>query len=467
MRTTKFLGLAALFALAGCNFAPSYERPHVATPDAYKEIGPWSPVAAQTAPADGDWWAGFGDPVLNDLEGKIESGSPRLAVAVARYDQARGITGQLRGSLLPSIDVRGSAQRVRLSANRPLQSKAAEYNDYVVGGALSYELDLWGRVRNLVAQGKANERASAADLEGVRLSLQAELAEDYLRLRADDAQIALLTDTVEAYARAYDLTVNRHDAGASSAIDVGRAETQLASTKAQLADLNADRALREHAIAALLGEPASTFAITPNVPTFTYPVVPVGVPSAILLRRPDIAAAERRVAAANAGIGIQKAAFFPQITLGVSDGYETSGVNLLTAPNTFWALGPAQGVLSVFDGGKRTAALLTARAQFDEAAANYRNTVLNGFRDVEDQMTLANRLAEEEAHQDTAVAAAARTSNLALVRYREGASDYLAVVTAQTAELQNETAQLSVRTRRLLATVDLIRALGGGWENIQ
>lgn len=463
MRGARFLTVALALSTAGCDLAPDYAPPKVAVPATYKEVGPWSPASPSDAAPRGAWWSIFKDPTLDKLETRIETDSPRLAAALARYDQARGFAAQAHSSFFPEIDLDTSGERDRLSANRPLQTKPALYNDYSVGASASYELDLWGRVRNLVTQGNADEAASAADLANVHLSLQAELADDYLRLRGLDAQAALLTDTVDAYAKALNLTATRHSDGASSAIDVGRAETQLASTKAQLADVTASRALLEHAIASLVGEPASTFSIAPAVQKFDVATIPVAAPSTLLERRPDIAAAERRVAAANAGIGIERSAFFPSITLGLAGGFESVRGNLLTAPSAFWALGPAEAVLSIFDGGSKSAALDVAHAEFNEAAANYRQTVLDSFREVEDQMALSNRLAIEAKHQDDAVAAASRTGKLALVRYREGAADYLEVVTAQTAELQAEIAALSVQTRRLQATVALVKALGGGW----
>lgn len=444
--------------------APDYAPPKISVPAAYKEVGPWSPAAPADDAHRGAWWSIFPDPVLDGLEQRIEKQSPRLAAAVARYDQARGLADQASSSLFPSLDLETSAERDRLSANRPLQTKPAVYNNYVGGLAASYELDLWGRVHNLVAQGNADEQASAADLASVRLSLQAELADDYLRLRGLDAEMALLSDTVDAFDKALKLTVALHSGGASSAIDVGRAETQLASAKAQLSDVSADRAILEHAIASLVGEPASTFSIAPAVQKVVTPRVPVTAPSVLLQRRPDIAAAERRVAAANAGIGVQRAAFYPDITLGLSGGFESIRGNFLSAPSAFWALGPADAVLPIFDGGERTAALKVAHAQFDEAAADYRQTVLDSFREVEDEMALANRLAEEARHQDDAVAAASRTNKLAFVQYKEGAADYLSVVTAQTTELQAEITALNVRTRRQQAAIALVRALGGGWE---
>jgi len=469
MRGADYATIAAALALAGCNLAPDYAPPQVAAPAAYGNIGPWAPAAPADTASRGPWWAQFADPVLDDLEQRIETASPQLAAALARYDQARAYRQQARSELFPEIGAQASAERDRVSARRPLAgtSGAQRYNDYVVGASASYELDLWGRVRNMVSAGRANEQASAADLANVRLSLQAELADDYFRMRGLDAETALLEATVDAYQRAFKLTDARHSGGASSGLDVGRAQTQLSSARAQLAEVAAERALLEHAIAALVGENASSFTIARATTGMAQPrPVPVGAPSTLLQRRPDIAAAERRMAAANARIGMQKAAFFPTISLGLAGGYETTGGDLLSKSTSFWALGPAAAVLSLFDGGRRRAAVAVARGEFDEAAANYRQTVLDAFRAAEDQMTLANRLAESARDQAEAVKAAEQTNRLALIRYREGAADYLEVVTSQTAELEAKRTALDIRTRRLQANVDLIRAFGGGWDGM-
>jgi len=366
--------------------------------------------------------------------------------------------------LFPSIDARGSATRNRLSGERLQGTTPVVYNDFIVGLNANYELDLWGRVRNLVKAGEANEKAGAADLASVRLSLQAQCSNIYFQLRGLDAQIALLDTTVDAYTRALSLTDSRYQEGAASGLDVGRARTQLSTTKAQRAELATTRALAEHALAVLVGELPSQFTFT-AAPVNPAPMaVPTTAPSVLLQRRPDVAGAERLMAAANARIGVQRAAFFPTLSLNAAAGYEAARGDLLTTPARFWALGPATALLSVFDGGQRRAAVDVARASFDEAAATYRSTVLNAFRDVEDQMALVNRLAGEAKDQDDAVVAATRTADLALTRYNEGAASYLEVVTAQTAELESRRTALNLNTRRNQASVDLIRALGGGWE---
>ena len=460
--------LAGTLLLAGCSFAPAYAPPAVETPTTFKEGGAMTPAAADGAAARRDWWALYGDPQLDGLEADLAKANSSLASAVARYDQSRALAAQAGAALIPEVDAVGAVQANRQSKNRPLRLPAgsgpSNYDSDQIGAAVNYELDLWGRIRNNIAASRDQAQASAADLRGVELSLQAQLANDYMALRGADAQLRLLQDTVTAYTRAFDLTRTRHEGGAASGLDEGRAETQLRTAKAQIPDLKAQRALYEHAIAVLVGKPASAFSIPATNASPNPPKTPVTAASSLLQRRPDVAAAERRAAAANAQIGVAKAAYFPTITLGLSAGFQDAGgVNLLQAPNSYWTLGPTL-VAPLFDGGRRKAQTRFAEAQFAQAAADYKQTVLGAFQNVEDQLALNNQLADEADEQALAVAAAVKTQDLALTRYQLGAADYLEVTTAQTAALLLQESALTVQTRRLQASVDLVRALGGGWS---
>ena len=454
---------AAALALGACSLAPDYRRPAMTVPAAYKETGPWQAAAATPAPA-GRWWEAFGDPVLNDLEGRIEAANPDLAAAVARYDQAAGLLRQSQAQLLPQVDVGSDVTRARVSADRPFGSSAARYTDLSLGASLAWEIDLFGRVRNTIRANAAGAQASASDVAGIRLGLQAALATAYFRMRGLDARIGLLKETVAAFQRAFDLTDARHEGGISSGLDVNRAKSQLASARAELSAVVAERATYEHAVATYAGESPAGFAIPESGGRIPPPaMVNVGLPSTLLERRPDIAAAERRVAAANARIGVARAAMFPSITLGGQAGFESAGHGLLDTANSFWALGPLSAVLSIFDGGARRAGVRISKAEYEEAAATYRSTVLTAFREVEDDLALGRQLVAQERDQSEAATAAGHTRDLALIRYREGASDYLEVVTAQNAALDAERALLEVRTRQLEVATDTFRAVGGSF----
>jgi len=459
-RAVASLGCALL---GGCSLAPVQH--HVADPPPahFAEIPPaWSEAAPADGVARGPWWQAFGDPVLDDLETRAGAASPTLAAALARRDEARAVLGQTAAQLLPEVDANASAARDRLAQDRPQTTGTAPtYNDYKVGASLSYELDLWGRVRNSVAAARAEARASDADLASARLSLQAAVADAYVRLRGLDAQSDLLVRSVAAYARALDLTRRRHLGGVSSGLDENRARTVLGNAQAQVADVANQRATTEHELAALIGAPASSFHLAPATKVVSAPGVPVGTPSTLLQRRPDVAAAERRVTEANARIGVARAALYPTITLGLAGGYETTGPALLSAPNTTWALGPLGLSLPLFDGGRRRAGVRLSQAQYAEIAANYRSTVLTAFREVEDALAAARDLANEAQVQAAAATAAEATSTLSFTRYREGASDYFEVVTAQTDALNAQRALLAVQTRRAQASVAIVRALGG------
>ncbi len=452
-------------ASAGCSFAPRYELPKVAAPPAFKETGPWMQATPEDQISHGRWWELFGDADLDALEARIEGSNPTLAEAVARYDQARALAREAAAALYPTVGFGADLTNNRQSDNRPLRSKGQPdvYDANTVDGAIGYELDLWGRVRNLTAAAKAESQASAADLETVRLSLEAELADDYVNLRGLDLESRLLAEAADDFGRALDLTNARHAGGVASGLDVSRAQNQVDTARAQVSEVAAQRALYEHAIASLVGVPASSFTIPSKQAELTLPHVPTDLPSTLVERRPDVAAAERQAAAANKEIGVAKAAFFPDITLGGLAGFQNAGGNsLISAPNAMWSLGPALA-FTLFDGGRRHAELQRAKAYFNETSAAYRAQVLRAFQDVEDNLALLNHLAIESASEGEALTAARRTEALALTRYRQGAVTYLDVVTAQSARLDAERSVLNLRTRRLQASLELIRALGGGW----
>lgn len=468
MRSSKALVAALLVSVSGCSLAPDYHRPAIAAPGKYLEVPTgWTTAApAADAPAAA-WWQSFHDPVLDTLEDRIETDNPTLAAAVARYDEAVGELRVAKAQLYPQIDANSGVSRVRAPANRPLTvpgtavGGSVEYNEYQVGASLSWEIDLFGRVRNLIAANRAQAAASAADVAGSRLGLQTSLATSYFQMRGLDARLELLKQTVAAYQRAYDLTETRHEGGVGTGLDVSRARTQLATARAEISDVRAQRAAYEHAVAALVGVPASSFAIPTDTRQPDPPSFPAGTPSTLLQRRPDIDAAERRVFAANAQVGVARAALYPALSLGGNAGQETTGPNILSAASTFWALGPASLALNLFDGGQHRARVRIARSQFDEAAANYKQTVLTAFREVEDDLALGRDLVQETQDQKDAATSAGRTLDLALIRYRDGASDYLEVVTAQTAALDAQRALLDLQTRGLTNAVDSVRALGG------
>jgi multidrug efflux system outer membrane protein len=466
-RSVLACGSVPLLCLAACTLAPEYVVPRAQVPPIYKETGPWAPASPADASTRGDWWSVYGDENLDTLERQLDESNPDLAAALSRYDQANSLVSQVSAALVPELDFSGASTRNRQSAYRPLRSPGDNfYSNNLLEGSISYEFDLWGRVRNEVASAQAGAQASNDDLASVRLSLEAKLAEAYFDLRGLDAQGKLLIDTIDAYTHALRLTVSLHTGGAASGLDVGRAQTQLQTATAQISEVAAQRAIREHEIAALIGVPPVYFSLASTVGLPPPPVVPVSAPSELLQRRPDIAAAERRAAAANAKIGVARAAYYPTISLDAAGGFQTSnnGVNLLNLASSFWTLGPAMA-LTVFDGGRRAAVVRSTRDQFDIASDSYRSTVLSAFQEVEDNLALCNDLAAEADSQASAVDAATHVESLALKRYQQGAVTYLDVVTAQTANLQTQRDALSIATRRLVASVGLIRALGGGWKS--
>ncbi len=458
-------GLLAALLLQACSLAPPYQRPQLASPlpSAFKEVGPWTPAAPADATPRGAWWTVFNDATLNGLEDRIEAANPGLAAALARYDQSRALLSQARAGLLPEVDYDGDFVRERQSDQVKLPGSPTYLSDNVVGGIASYEFDLWGHVRNAVKAQRGLSQASAADLASTRLSLQAQLASAYLSLRAMDADEAILTEAVKDYQRALGLTQARYRDGATTEIDVDRARSALETARSQQAQTLSSRALFEHAIANLVGQPASTFSLAPDARAFPAPpVLPVSAASDLLQRRPDVAAAERRAYAANAQIGVARAAMYPTISLDANGGFNTTHGNLLSAGASYWTLGPAI-FLPIFDAGRRRAVTRQAHAEFDEAAANYKTVVLAAFQQVEDDLARCNQLANASSSEARAAEAAARTETLALRQYSDGATTYLDVVTAQTAALDARRSLIALDNQRLQASVDLIRALGGGW----
>jgi NodT family efflux transporter outer membrane factor (OMF) lipoprotein len=460
-------GAALTLLLGACSLAPPLKTPDIPTADAYKEMGPWT----QAQPADrlprDSWWTLYDNAELDELQKRLIVGNPTLAAALANYAQARALSDQARAGLFPSLSLSAGVSRNRDSLNRPLRLRTAPayYDSNSLGGSVSYELDLWGQIRNQVAAGAANAAASAADLENARLSLIAQVVDDYVQLRSLDRDSAILDQTVKAYARAVSLTQQRHDAGIAPGLDVSQAQTQLNAAGSQAAQTLAQRALMEHAIAALLGVSASTFSIKPEIVDIKLPQIPTGVPSTLLQRRPDIAGAQRRMIAANANIGVARAAYFPTLTLGAQGGFQSTAFsNWLSAPSAFWAVGP-NALLSVFDGGLRRAQVAQARAAFDASAAYYRSTVVDAFQQVEDSLATLNHYHDAAVDEKAAVDAAQRTLDFSMALYVQGATDYLTVVTSQTAVLQTQLEALNLDTLQLRASVALIRALGGGWEN--
>lgn len=443
----------------GCTAGPDYVRPGVTEPAAYKELAGWKPAQPQDELARGNWWTIFGDTQLDALADQVITANQNLKVSEAQFRQARALVAQARSGFYPQVGGSVSLQRNRQSGTPHDTS-----TQHALSFDASWEADLWGRVRRSVEASEAGAASSAADLESVRLSLVAELAQNYFQLRAADTQQQLLDQTVTAYARALELVRNRYMAGVASKADVAQAETQLKTTQAQAIDVGVTRAQLEHAIAVLAGKAPSELNLAPGRLSDTIPVVPAGLPSELLERRPDIAAAERRVAAANAQIGVAKAAYFPTLTLSASAGFQSSSfANWLGAPSRFWALGTVLAQ-TLFDGGLRRAQTEQAVAVYDETVANYRQTVLGGFQEIEDNLAALRLLQEEASIQDQAVKSAQESATLVTNQYKAGTVSYSDVVTAQAAALSNQRNAVEIRRRQFVSSVILVRALGGSWE---
>jgi NodT family efflux transporter outer membrane factor (OMF) lipoprotein len=457
--------LGALILFSGCTVGPDYVRPATVAPEAYKEMSGWKVAEPGAEIARGSWWEIYHDPQLNAFEEQVNISNQDIAVAEAQFRQARALVQAARAGYFPTAAAGAAYTRSRGSENvGPARSPGETISDYLLSGNVAWEVDLWGRIRRAVESTRASAQASAADLEGMRLSAQAELAQDYFQLCALDAQKALLEQTVAAYERILTFTKNRYARGVVSRAAVLQAETQLKSTQAQALDLGVQRAQLEHAVAVLIGKPPSVFAIPVTPLTQTPPSVPLAVPSELLERRPDIAAAERRVAAANAQIGVAVAAFYPTVTLSGLAGYQASHqADWLTWPSRFWALGAAISE-TVFDAGLRRAQTDQARAAYEATVASYRGTVLTGFQEVEDNLAALRILEEEAKVQDEAVQAAQQSVKVSTNQYKAGIIDHLALLVVETIALNNERTAIDIRGRRMTASVLLIKALGGGWK---
>ncbi len=455
----------ATLALAGCDLAPEYRVPLTKVPVAYKEAARFAAARPLDGVPRGAWWTVFGDPTLDSLEQRVDDANPSLAASLAVLAHARALAAEARAGLFPSLAVGGEITTDRQSNRRPLRGRD-QPNQYLsndIGAQAQYEVDLWGKVANAVKAGRAAAEASAADLETARLSLHAALAADYIDLRGLDAQARVLGDTVKAYDQALQLTQNRFAGKIASGLDVSRAQDQLATAQASLTDIVGRRALAEHAIAVLVGKLPAELSIPPVAWPLAAPPIEAGLPSELLERRPDVAAAARQMEAANATIGVARAAFYPTLSLDLLYGMQDTGFNLFSLPNDFWAVGPGLA-MPLFEGGLRHAEERAAIATYRLAAAQYRATVLNAFQDVEDALAQRRDLAKEASDEDTALQAARRTLTMDMALYRDGAANFLDVVIAEAAELGAEQAAVELRTRRAAADVALVRALGGGWQ---
>jgi NodT family efflux transporter outer membrane factor (OMF) lipoprotein len=452
---------------AGCSVGPRYARPSAPAAPQFKELPPnWKTAQPNDQIAKGKWWEVFTDPQLNTLEEQINVSNQTLKAAQAQFEQARALVRVNRASYYPTVTGGVAASRNRASTARPNGHFITQnpYTDLLLPIDLSYEIDVWGRVRHTVQAARANAQASAADLETVSLSLHAELASDYFQLRTLDAEARLLDSTVESYMRALELTQSRYSGGVASQVDVAQAQTQLETTRAQDIDVRVQRAQFEHAIAVLTGQTPATFALAPIPLNTVPPVVPTGLPSDLLERRPDIAAQERLMAAANEQIGIATAAFYPTISLNAAGGFEGNSItNWFVAPGGFVSAG-ASAVQTIFDAGRRRALSDQAKAGYDQSVANYRQSVLTAFQEVEDSLAALRWLDDEARTQQAAVEAAERSLALSNNRYKGGVTSYLEVTTAQSAALADQRALVEIAGRRMNASVLLIKALGGGWD---
>jgi NodT family efflux transporter outer membrane factor (OMF) lipoprotein len=470
--------LCGVVLLQGCDVGPKYNKPAVQAPATFKEVTPedlkkmdgWKVAEPKDSVLHGKWWEVFQDPELNTLEEQVSVSNQNVAASFANFMAARAIVRQARSQYYPTVSVGSSILREHqpaTSVSSTASSSGRTFASFSLPFEASWTPDLWGRVRNTVRADVANAQVSAADLENVRLTAQAELAVDYYELRGQDALKQLLDSTVVAFQQSLDLTKALYETGIDSEESVAQAETQLDTTRAEDTNLGIARAQFEHAIALLVGQPASTFSIPVEPLKAPPPAIPYGVPSELLERRPDIAAAERQMAAANAQIGVARAAYYPTITLGASGGFQSTDISQwFTWPSRVWSVGPTISE-TLFDAGLRRATVEQYRAQYDATVANYRQTVLTAFQQVEDNLASLRILSQEIREQDEAVTSAQRVLVLATDRYRLGIDPYLNVITAQTSLLGNQQTAVNLRMQQITASVQLMEALGGGWDASQ
>ncbi len=459
--------LLGMVLLAGCTVGPNYKRPAAEVPPAYKEVGDWKTAQPNDQNLSGNWWEIFQDSQLNALEAEVNVSNQNLKAAEAQYTQARAALRYQRADYYPTVAVAPSATRNSFSGNRQphsAQFSGVTFTDLQIPFELSYQVDLWGRVRRTVESYRDQAQASAADLAAVNLSMHAQLALDYFQARTLDAEEQLLNSTVKQYEQALELIENRFAGGLASDLEVQQARTQLETTRAQAIDVGVARAQFEHAVAVLVGKPPASFSLAPLPLTAPPPPIPVGLPSDLLERRPDIAASERLMASANAQIGVAKAAYYPLVNLAAAGGFESGSITtLISGPSVLWSAGPS-ALFTIFDVGRRRAASDQAIAAYNQTVANYRQTVLTGFQQVEDNVAALRILEHEAQVQDKAVAAAQKYLELADTRYKGGVTSYLEVTTAQSAALSDEVTAVSILGRRMVDAVTLVQALGGGWD---
>lgn len=466
---SRLVFVAVLLLSSACTVGPRYRRAAVSVPDTYREALPegWRTAQPGDGVLRGKWWELYRDPGLNSLEEQVSISNQNVLAAEAQYREAQAAVRIARASLFPLVGASASAAGSRAPATVRSGTAGGVSSSYSMTLDISYQADVWGSIRRTVAQNQAVAQATAAQLENARLLYCAELAADYFQLQGLERERLLLQDTVTSYEQFLKLTRDRYDSGIASMGDVAQAQTQLETTRAQLADLKVQRAQFEHAIAVLTGKAPAALVLPPPPIQAALPVIPVTVPSALLERRPDIATAERQVNAANQQIGIAQAALYPAITLSGSGGSQSEAfLKLLSGPAYLWSLG-GQIAQTLFDRGRRRAQISLAQAGYDATVAGYRQTVLSAFQQVEDELAALRILAEETAIQDRAVAAARQSLDISTAQYQGGVVSYLQVITSQSISLENQRAAVGIQTRRMIASVLLIQALGGGWDRSQ